>query len=612
MRRIVKGQELKYDRKETLNEMFWNVVRTYPDIKAIMYWKDRELKSLTYAEFGEKVKNLSKGLMELGVKRGDRVAIYADTRYEWVLFDLAALTAGAIVVTVHSVLNRDQVEYILNDSESTVVITENKLLDNLTNVDAEIITMDQSDVDLRYVEELGRESGISDAEYEKRWKEVQPDDISSIVYTSGTTGEPKGAMLTHWNWRFNAMSVMSITPFYPGEPSICYLPLSHVYQRLVFFAGVSRGATAVFCSPQQFLETATTVKPVGLIVVPRILERINKGLLENVEKQSALKKKIFYWARDVAIECGKKMSKGEKYGLSLSIKRAIADKLVYSKIRNALGLQRIRFVCSAAAELQKNLAYMFNGMGIPVIEGYGLTETAAPANLNPIGRFKPGTVGPPIPGIEEAIAEDGEILIRGDNVMKGYWKKPLQTKEVLTEDGWLKTGDLGEFDEDGYLIFLGRKKHIIVLDTGKNVSPMPIEEELMRNPYISDVLIVGDGKPYITALIQPNFNMLIELADKMGVSYDKNKTVIKKGLSGEDEIVAVDENLIKNPKIIEFYSKIVEEVNRKFAKYETVKKFRLIPEAFSIERGELTPTLKKRHHVILKNYEKYVEEMYAK
>jgi long-chain acyl-CoA synthetase len=385
-----------------------------------------------------------------------------------------------------------------------------------------------------------------------------------------------------------------------------------VYQRLVFFAGVSRGATAVFCSPQQFLETATTVKPVGLIVVPRILERINKGLLENVEKQSALKKKIFYWARDVAIECGKKMSKGEKYGLSLSIKRAIADKLVYSKIRNALGLQRIRFVCSAAAELQKNLAYMFNGMGIPVIEGYGLTETAAPANLNPIGRFKPGTVGPPIPGIEEAIAEDGEILIRGDNVMKGYWKKPLQTKEVLTEDGWLKTGDLGEFDEDGYLIFLGRKKHIIVLDTGKNVSPMPIEEELMRNPYISDVLIVGDGKPYITALIQPNFNMLIELADKMGVSYDKNKTVIKKGLSGEDEIVAVDENLIKNPKIVEFYSKIVEEVNRKFAKYETVKKFRLIPEAFSIERGELTPTLKKRHHVILKNYEKYVEEMYAK
>ncbi len=614
MQRIVRGQELRYDRKETLNEMFWKSVESFEDVDAMKYWSDGKLRSVSYAAFGERVKNLAKGLMELGIKPGDRVAIYSDTRYEWELFDFAAMTAGAIVVTVHSVLNKQQVEYIIRDSESSIVIAEEKLLDKLSDLEVKVVTIEESEkseYSLKDVEEIGRRSGISDEEYEAVWRGVKPDDVSSIVYTSGTTGEPKGAMLTHWNWRFNAMSVMSITPFYPGEPHICYLPLSHVYQRLVFFAGVSKGATAVFCTPQQFVDTSTTVKPVGLIVVPRVLERVNKGILENVEKQSALKKKIFYWARDVAIECGKKMSKGEDYGFLLSLKWKIANKLVYSKIKKGLGLERIRFICSAAAELQKNLAYMFNGMGIPVIEGYGMTETAAPSNLNPVGRFKPGTVGPPIPGVEEAIADDGEILIRGDNVMKGYWKKPLQTREAFTPDGWLKTGDLGEFDEDGYLIFLGRKKHIIVLDTGKNVSPMPIEEELVRNPYISDALIVGDGKPYIAALIQPNFNLLVELADRLGIDYDRSKTVIKKGLSGEDEIVAVDENLLKHPKIQEFYSKIVEEANRKFAKHEIIRKFRLIPEAFSIERGELTPTLKKRQHVILKNYERYIEEMYG-
>lgn len=306
------------------------------------------------------------------------------------------------------------------------------------------------------------------------------------------------------------------------------------------------------------------------------------------------------------------MSRGEKYGFWLNLKRIIADRLVFSKIRENLGLTRIRFVCSSAAELQKELAYMFNGMGIPVIEGYGMTETAAPSNLNPVGRFKPGTVGPPIPGIEEAIAEDGEILVRGDNVMKGYWRKEAETRKAFTDDGWLRTGDLGEFDRDGCPIFLGRRKHIIVLDTGKNVSPIPIEEELLKNPLVSDAVIIGDGKPYVTALIVPNFSMLIEFADKNGIDYDRSKTRVQKSISGEEEIVAVDENLLENNAVKELYDEIVNDVNSRLATYETIKKFKLLPEAFSLEKGEVTPTLKKRRHVILKKYEKLIEEMYKR
>ncbi len=603
--KIVAGSELRYEKKETLVDMLWNTVKQYGNVRAVTYFEDDEEKHLTYNQFAEIATKLAKGLRELDVGKEDRVAIYSSTRYEWELFDFAVLLTGAAVVTIHSVLSRDQVNYIIRDSEPKVVVVENsKLLKNIDE-DVEIVTIEESG-------ERGMDELISlGAESNKELPSISPDSLASIVYTSGTTGEPKGAMLTHWNWRFAAMSVMSITPFYPGESYICYLPLSHVFQRLVFFAGVSKAANAVFTTPERLAETLRRVKPVAFVAVPRVLERAYRRILENVERQSWFGRRIFYWSRDVAVECGVKISRGENFGLWLGVKRKIADFLVYRKIRKAMGLDNIRFICSAGAELAKNLAYMFNGMGIPVIEGYGMTETAAPTNLNPLSRFKPGTVGPPIPGVEEAIAEDGEILVRGDNVMLGYWRKPEMTKEVFTDDGWLKTGDLGYFDEDGYLVFVGRKKHIIVLDTGKNVSPMPIEEELTKSPYIADAVILGDGKPFVAALIQPNFNLLIELAERIGVDYDKRKTVVRSGVGGEDEIVEVDENLTEDSRIVEFFSKIVENANKKFADHEKVKKFKLIPRAFSLEKGELTPTLKKRIHVILKNYDRYVREIYG-
>ena len=602
---LVKGTELGVGSRMDLNRMLLNTTKEYPEVPAISWYEKDEIKSYSYSEFLETAGKLSNAFKELGIEKGDRVAIYSNTRYEWAICDYAVLMAGGIVVTVHSLLNKNQVEYIIRDSGSKLVVVENKeMLENLENIDAEIVS----------IEKTG-EKTIFDLIEKQSFEENQivfssPEDVASLVYTSGTTGEPKGAMLTHWNWVFNAMSVMSVTPFYPGEEYICYLPLSHVFQRIVFFAGVLKGANAVFTSPLRFVKTLREIRPVAFVAVPRILERMNKGIVEEVEKRGGLKKRIFYWARGVAIDCGKRMSAGLSFGPWLGFKRRVADALVFSKIRNELGLQRIRFICSSAAELHKDLAYMFNGMGIPVIEGYGMTETAGPSNLNPLGKFKPGTVGPPIPGTEEMIAPDGEILVRGDNVMKGYWNKPEKTAETI-ENGWLHSGDLGEFDDDGYLIFKGRKKHIIVLDTGKNVSPIPIEEELLRNSYISDAIIIGDGRPYVVALIQPNFNMLLDFAEREGIEYDREKTRRVKGISEEIEVVGVDEGLVHHPKVIEFYSDIVNSANQNLAIHEQVKKFRLISEAFSIEKGELTPTLKKRPHVILKNYGKLIEEMYS-
>ncbi|MEM4456023.1 MAG: long-chain fatty acid--CoA ligase [Archaeoglobaceae archaeon] len=608
VKKVVKGKSLEITRRESLNEMLWNTAKEHPEKPCVSFYEAERLRSISYSEFWNLIERISKGLIEIGVKRGDRVAILSSTRYEWELFDFAIMCAGAIVVPIHTTLSESIVRYILEDSGSKLVVVENKELERkIGDLDLEKIEIE----DKRSIENLLKLGEESKVDFEKIWRSVRPDDISSIVYTSGTTGEPKGATLTHWNWRFNALSVMSITPFYPGESYICYLPLSHVFQRLVFYAGVSKGANAVFTSPARFLETLRAVKPVAFVTVPRILERVNKGLLESVEKQGGFKKNLFYWSKKVAIECGEKISKGEKFGLGLTIKRIFADKLVYSKIRNALGLQNIRFICSAAAELRKELAYMFNGMGIPVIEGYGMTETAAPTNLNPLKKFKPGTVGPPIPGIMEAIAEDGEILVKGENVMIGYWNKPYETQKCFTEDGWFKTGDLGDFDDEGYLIFLGRKKHIIALDTGKKVSPSRIEELLLQNPYINDALIVGDGKPYLVALIVPNFALLLDLLEKIGISYEKNKIVVSKSVSGDVEITEIPENIVENPRVLEFYSNVIKQVNENLSEEEKIRKFRLLNRTFTIERNELTPTLKKRTHVILERYRDLIDDLYS-
>lgn len=623
---VIQGRDLGEVKRETINELFWATVERYPEVLAAHFRSGDDFSELTYRELGQQVKDLGQGLLALGLKKGDKVSLLAETRYEWVVADFAILTAAGVTVTVYPTLSARTVQFIVDNSDSEIIIVENQAqLNKVISVWDQLPALKQIIViealeskpqdnilTLQEAMELGRRfEAEHPAVYETAWRSVEPAALSSIVYTSGTTGLPKGAMLSHWNWRFNVYAVVDLVDFQPGDTLLAFLPLAHVYMRLVYFAAVFAAATTHFSYPDTLAQDLPLVRPHCFVSVPRLFERVYNRLLEQMGSGPVLRKKIFFWAAAVAREMGETLSLWREPGPGLKMKRRIADKLVYSKIRDRMGVDRLKWTCSAGSSLRKDLAFFFNGMGITIIEGYGMTEVAAPSNLNPVGRFKPGTVGPPLAGVMQKIAEDGEILIKGDNVMMGYYKLPEETQEHFTEDGWLKTGDIGEFDQDGYLTFKERKKHILVLSTGKNVAPLPIEEALKRSRWVDEAVVIGDNEKFVSALIQPNYQSLLDLAQEQGLKYDQSKTEMLETATGEKIPVHVDQSLLQNEKVLELFRKVVERANRSFDSHEQVKKFQLLGEALTLEKDELTPTLKVKKDVIQKKYEKLIEEIYA-
>ncbi len=624
MATIVKGKPLVDVTKESLNKMFWDAVEKYSDLTAVIEPTEQGFERMTYREFGEDVKNMSQGLMSLGVNKGDKVSLLADTRYEWVLADFAILTAGGATATIYPTLNSSSAKYIIENSDSEIVIVENlEQLEKILEVKDElpllkyIVTLDatgKEQDDILHLEEVKRRGKEFEKEnpgkYEERWKSVEPDDLCSLVYTSGTTGVPKGTMISHWNFRFNVSSVTQLVNFEPGYIGLNFLPLAHVYMRLVYFAAVYAGANSCFSNPQQLAEDLPRVKPDVFVSVPRLFERVYDRIIDQMEEGSPVRKKLFYWASDVAREVGRHHGEGKRIPRKLERRRKLADKLVFKRIRNRMGVDNLKWTCSSGSALSKNLAYFFSGIGILIIEGYGMTEVSAPSNLNPTHRIKPGTVGPPLPGTMQMIADDGEILIKGDNVMHGYYKLPEETKEAFTEDGWLKTGDIGYFDEDDYLVFKERKKHILVLSTGKNVAPLPFEEELKKDRLIDDAVVIGDNQKFISALIQPSYDYLVDFAKKHGISYDEKQTEFTEGQSGDKIICKIDPKLLEHEKVYELYQQIIDKINQNYNNFEQVKRFKLIPEALSVEKGELTPTLKVKRNVVMNKYEDLINSMY--
>ena len=476
---------------------------------------------------GEKVKNMALALISLGIKKEDKVSLLSETRPEWAVADFAILTAAGVTVTVYPTLSERTIQYIVDNSDSKIIIVEDReQLEKVLSVRAKlpklthIIVIDSQGheegediITFNEVYEIGRHFGAENPEiYEKTWKSVAPEDLSSIVYTSGTTGLPKGAMLSHWNWRFNVYAVVDLVEFKPGDSLLAFLPLAHVYMRLVYFAATYSAATTYFSKPDTLAQDLPLIRPHCFVSVPRLFERVHNRLMETIHSSPALRRRFFRWAEAVAIEMGQTQSRWEKPPAGLKLKHRLADKLIFKKIRTKMGVDRLKWTCSSGSSLRKDLAFFFNGIGITIIEGYGMTEVAAPSNLNPVGRFKPGTVGPPLAGVKERIAEDGEIQIKGDNVMMGYYKLPEETAAYFTDDGWLKTGDIGYFDEDDYLVFGGRKKHILVLSTGKNVAPLPIEEALKRSYWIEEAVVVGDNEKFAAALVQPSYQAVLDYA----------------------------------------------------------------------------------------------------
>lgn len=621
---IVRGKEMEEVSRESLNQMFWNSIEQYSELEAVKYRVGDEFLGYTYGEFGDKVRQLAQGLMSLGIKKEDKVSLLSETRWEWVLADFAILTAAGITVTIYPTLPSSLIKHIVQDSDSVAIILENQeQLDRLMEVvdDLEelkyIITIEETTRDreniltLEEVMEKGKDFQANNPGlYEERWKSVAPDDLSSIVYTSGTTGLPKGTMLSHWNWRFNFYSVTQVFTFGPGDRLLAFLPLAHAYMRCVCLGIGGVGATTYFSLPERLAEDLPVVKPTAFVSVPRLFERVYQRILDQMEDASALRRRIFFWAASVAREIGKLQGKAEPVPAGLRLKHKLADRLVFSKLRKRMGVDQLRCAVSGGSALTKDLAYFFNGAGIIILEGYGMTENAAPANICPIEQIKPGTVGPPIPGTMEKIAEDGEILIKGDHVMKGYYKLPEETREVITEDGWLRTGDMGHFDEDGYLVFKERKKHLLVLSTGKNVAPLPMEDSLKKSAWIDEAIVIGDDRKFTSALIWPNYQLVLKYARENDINFDESLTEYETGQGGEEVPARVDSSLLENDLIRDIIENEAREAIKEFASYEQPKKFALLNQSLSVERGEITPTFKLKRKVIISKYSDLIEEIY--
>ncbi len=565
---------------------------------------------LSTQEFFDRIRDQCLGLGVLGVKAGDRVAILSDSRPEWVMADLAILTLGGVTVPIYPTLPASQVRYILNDSEAVVTVAADaeqaakvhEVWSDLPNLRT-LVVMDTPDgvgtappereaISLGALTARGHQRLITDDGVGRQYKEtalaITPDQLATIIYTSGTTGEPKGVMLTHQNLATNMVDSARVVDVGKEDVALSFLPLSHAFERLVTYLDLWRGVTVTFAeSLDTIAANMQLVKPTMMTGVPRVYEKLHARVHEAVAGAPAIRRALFHWAVGVGLGGARAFLAGRPAPLSVRLQAGLADKLVLSTIRGRLG-GRIRFLVSGSAPLMVPVAEFLFAIGAPVLEGYGLTETSPTLTVNPMEKPKLGTVGPAIPNVELRIADDGEVLARGPNVMQGYYRKPEATAEVI-RDGWFHTGDLGSLDEDGYLTITGRKKELIVTAGGKNIPPAPIEAALKRSPLVAEAVMMGDGRPYCTALLIPDFAALAAQAGAGNAS--------REALVGRSEVVAL-------------FDAVVAGVNSDLAPHEQVKRFALLPAEFTIATGELTPTLKVKRNVVAERWGDAIERLY--
>ncbi len=567
-----------------------------------------EWKEYTFGKAREIVENFAAGLASLGVKNDDKIAIQSANCVRWALSDYAIASIGAVSVTVYPTLIASQIKYIIDDSDSIYVITQDKAqtdkilefiksspklkgiiaMDNTHDPSKKIISYDHIiDLGAKYKKEKG-------FTLEKASKNIKPNDLLTLIYTSGTTGNPKGVMLTHDNLISNVKAGAKHIDFGTEDTFLSLLPLSHVFERMTgHYTGFSLGSRTYYAESIDTIgDNLIEVKPTIVIAVPRVFEKINAKVVDKVSNDPAIRQKIFWWAVGVGREAAKLLTRGQKPAGALGFKFKIADKLVFSKLKGRVG-GNLRFFVSGGAPLSKEVGEFFASANIPILEGYGLTETSPVITANQEKLYKFGTVGCLVDKVQVKIAKDGEILCKGPNVMKGYYKNPEATKEAIDKDGWFHTGDIGKFDEDNYLMITDRKKSILVTAGGKNIAPAPLEIALTSSKYIEQALAIGDRRNFVSALIVPSFLVLEEWAKTKGIEYKDRKALI-------------DNQLVKD--LIET------EVNRimeKFSRYEQIKKFALLPNEWTIESGETTPKLSVKRKEVEKNYASIIDGMYA-
>jgi long-chain acyl-CoA synthetase len=515
-------------------------------------------------------------------------------RPEWHIVDFAVQHLGAVLVPLYPTLLAPQAGQILRDSGARVVIVDNdEQLAKVQNIRGDCPALERvllidGPPPTGVASLTGAATAVGDAEAARYLAErragTAPDDVATIIYTSGTTGEPKGAMLTHDNFAFDALSSSSVMPWPAGgEQALAFLPLSHVLERLVDYIYFLRGVSIAYCNVPDLAEALRRIRPHLFTAVPRVYEKIHDRIQEETARTGGLKLTIF---RAAAAEAHESVRRGRR-----GLRWHLFDRLVYGKIRAAFG-GRVRFSISGGAPLPVFVGEFFHGAGVLVLEGYGLTETSPVISVNSVSRHRLGTVGPVIPEVEVRIAADGEVLTRGRHVMTGYWNKPEATAAVLDRDGFLATGDIGELTTDGFLRITDRKKDLLVTAGGKNIAPQPIENRLKESPLVDNAVLFGDRKPFVTALLVPAFEPLRSWATSRGLPADDTAA------------------LLAHPGVLALYQGVIEEVNGELARFETIKKFRLLAEPFTMDGGELTPTLKVKRRVIEQRYGGLLDEMY--
>jgi long-chain acyl-CoA synthetase len=585
---------------KTIADLLPRAAAMYGSAVAVKYkegdrWIDR-----TFDEVVEIVRPLAFGLVTLGVEKGDRVSILGNTRPEWTYFDFAALSVGATVVPIYQTNSPEECRYVLEDSDSKVVVVEDAeqlekvraIRDQLPQLE-HIVMMTGSAEDAVSMEDLAAKGAGGDAAtWEALYEAVTPEDICTFIYTSGTTGPPKGCIISHGNYRAMLDMVNGVSVIEDEDLTYLYLPLAHSFALLIQLGSFDLGTTIAYWErdPLKILPNLAEVKPTYFPSVPRIFEKIYTAATSAIEKEGGLKKRVFDWS----IKTGAKMREVERSGRNpgflLQRRYDFADKQVLSKIRNLFG-GRIRLAVSGAAPINPEILRFFDAAGVLVLEGWGMTETSTAATISTPEDFKVGTIGKPFPGCEVKIAEDGEILVKGPNVFQGYHKNPEATAETIV-DGWLHTGDIGEIEPDGFIKITGRKKDIIITAGGKNITPANLEAEIKQQPLVSQCVVVGDRRPYLVALVTLDPEEAVKYAQEHNLPEDPAQ-------------------LAQNPDVKATIEAHVEKINQNFARVEQVKKISILPHDLSQESGELTPTLKVKRAVVAQKHEDAIEQLYA-
>ncbi len=569
-----------------------------PEFPSVAIQIDDEWSTITAAQFRSQVRNVAKGLIAEGLQIGDRVAILSRTRFEWTVADYAIWYAGCVTVPIYETSSPEQVEWIVSDAHVVATFFEaQRTTHAFTPIAAKVPHMTRSYIfgDDILAELALKGANVSDSDLESRRTAAGPSEPATLIYTSGTTGRPKGCIITHGNLMAEVDTLVKAVPEVfdvPDASTLIFLPLAHVFGRLIQVAMLRGEVTIGHCpNPAALLKDLGSFKPTFLLAVPRVFEKVFNGSAAKAHEASPVKGKIFDRAAATAISFSEAMDHGH-VSIGLTIKHGLFDKLVYSKLRHAMG-GRVTHAISGGAALGSRLGHFYRGIGLIILEGYGLTETTAGSTLNLPSALKIGSVGRPLPGTRVRIETDGEVLLKGPHVFAGYWNNEAATAEAMTTDGWFRTGDIGELDGEGYLRITGRKKELIVTAGGKNVAPALLEDRLRANPIISQCVVVGDNKPYIGALITLDQDALPQI------------------LTASNIVLAPMSELLENSDVRALVQKAVNAANESVSNSEAIKKFVILPEDLTIDNGYLTPKMSIRRHLIVQDFAADIEGLYS-